>query len=301
MINGTTPFVHTLSSVGVFDLITGGTVEPSRASVHTNPVATLNPAELGTTVAVCAGDIYADTVPPLWCRYAAAQQTVECVDGPWCAAAGAVAIDSVGIYGWSADGTELIAHVAPDPAPAAIAASAAAVALVILESAVAGSAAPRWLITDAAWYAGSAGVAAGCDPREAVVYGVAITAAWCAPQRQAADAAAAAVSIALGTGLPVWVLGQGPAALIELVVALTAAAVAGRRGGLWVLPWAAAVTERMVLASAAVGVRRYGHVSATAWLIVISAATIGLATIRTGRPSWWTYFGVMAAADRTSE
>lgn len=261
-------------------------------------VVVLNPAHLGARVVLCNGHVYADTTPPVWCRFASRVASASCAETgnqkPYCIAAGTVAIDADGIYAWADNGAVLEQFEAPDPGLPALAASAATAALVVLESAVGGTAAPTWLIKDAAMYAAGAGAHTGCDAAAAVVYGVGAAAALAAPQRLAADAAAAALAVSLAESVPVWAVGTGPAVVIELIMAMAVAAMAGRRGGVWALPWAAVVMERMVVASGTVSARATGHTAATAWLIVVSTTTIGFATIKPGRASWWSYFGVLA-------
>lgn len=297
-----TPRLHDVTVNATVHTITGAQVRPwevAGARVHTENVATLNPSLLGRTVVICAGGIYADAEPPVWCRYTSLGAAAPCPAGvAGCIEAGGLRVDSRKIWTWTADKSTLEAYDTPDPAAPAATVMVAAGAMVVLEANTGGRV-PIKLVWDSVLFAATAGVFAGCGWQAGVVLGVGVAAAagvslGALPPRQAADAAAAALAVTITEALPVWEIGHEAAGVVQAALALGVAAAAGRRGSLWALPWAAmVVVEPVVVSSGAVSAVRGAESELVAGLVVASAALLGFATTDPARKTWWGHFRLL--------
>lgn len=303
VVGGATPRLHDVTFNATVFTITGGAVTPSAApgpGIHTDSrIVTLNPSVLGDDVVLCAGGIFANATPPVWCRYTAVSASADCpVGAAGCVEAGGLRIDSHKIWAWSANKSRLVAYETPDPAAPAATVMVAAAAMVVLESSSGGDV-PMKLVWDSVLFAVTAGVFAGCGWQAAVVLGVGVAAAagvsfGALPRRQAADAAAAALAVVISEALPVWVIGHEAVGIVQAALALGVAAAAGRRGSLWGLPWAAMVIiEPVVVSSGAVSAARRAESELVAGLVVASAALLGFATTDLSRETWWGHFRLL--------
>ena len=188
-------------------------------------------------VRVCAGTVhYRDDAPP-WCATAATEATVPCAV-PYQWGCDGVAIDAQGLFSWVADGHALRVHAAPSAAGYVVTASAAIVALILVDT-LGPPTAPAWAAREVASIALAVSVMGGFNWAfvivTAVPFGLAVGGAH---HKLVAASLRAALVITVAECLTDYNIDATAVSLARVIAAAAVAMAAGARGTLWALPWA---------------------------------------------------------------
>lgn len=188
-------------------------------------------------VRVCAGTVhYRDDAPP-WCTTAATKATVPCaVPYEW--GCGDVSIDTHGLYSWVADGHALRVHSAPSAAGYVVTASAAIVALILVDT-LAPPLAPAWAAREVASITVAVSVMGGFNWAFVIVTAVSFGfAVGGAHRKLVAASLRAALVITVAECLTDYNIDATAVSLARVIAAAAVSMAAGARGTLWSLPWA---------------------------------------------------------------
>jgi hypothetical protein len=227
-------------------------------------------------VRVCAGTVhYRDDAPP-WCATAATKATVPCaVPYEW--GCGDVTIDTHGLFSWVADGHALRVHAAPSAAGYVATASAAIVALILVDT-LGPPLAPAWAAREVASITVAVSIMGGFNWAfvivTAVSFGLAVGGAR--PKLVAASLRAALV-ITVAECLTDYNIDATAVSLARVIAAAAVAIAAGARGTVWSLPWAVVRgVLPVVVESVAIDPSRTGDLWLIAVVITGTAFFVGL-------------------------
>jgi hypothetical protein len=188
-------------------------------------------------VTVCAGTIYYDTGPPPWCETAPVESSTLCAV-PYMWGCGDDAISTNGLYTWAGDGFVLRMHRPPSATAYVVTATAAMVALVVVDLVV-GSTRYPWLSREVSLLTVSVAVVGSLNWSFVVVSSVAlgVTLAKASP-RLIATALRPALVVTVAECLTDYNIDATAVGISRVIAAVAVAVAAGARGSVWTVPWA---------------------------------------------------------------
>lgn len=202
----------------------------------TQPVVNPNVLRPGG-VTVCAGTIYYDTDPPPWCATAPVQSSTLCV-APYTWGCGAEAIDTNGLYTWVGDGYVLRNHRPPSATAYVVTATAAMVALIVVDLVVETTQYP-WLPREVSLLTVSVAIMSGLNWSFVAVTSVALGVALVKGHpRLIGTALRPALVVTVAECLTDYNIDATAVGISRVIAAVAVAVAAGARGSVWALPWA---------------------------------------------------------------
>lgn len=240
LVDGQEPFAFTATSGTV--AVPGNLGRPLHAAAEyrdetiTQPVVNPNVLRPGG-VTVCAGTIYYDTAPPPWCESAPVESSTLCA-APYTWGCGTETITTNGLYTWAGGGFVLRTHRPPSATAYVITATAAMVALIVVDLVVTSTRYP-WLAREVSLLTVSVAIMSGLNWTFVAVASVAlgITLSGASP-RLVGTALRPALVITVAECLTDYNIDATAVGISRVIAAVAVSVAAGARGSVWTLPWA---------------------------------------------------------------